>query len=173
VGNLEFEAGGLSALAGADNAVGAVVTDEGEVNLGFDRTDVNNVVFGGTAFSPQGPGDRFEKRRFSGTVGSTNAGGMNSPKIQTGFSVAEEVFKNEALGNHADRTNLLDLQISSTIALQYDRTSVQQHFDAIFKVFSHLNIKLESNLNERCWSELRSNRTSDLFSLLHLTAIAS
>jgi hypothetical protein len=55
---------------------------------------LNNIVFRfGTTLPPNHPGNRFEEGRFPRSIGAADTSGMQTPKVEGGLAVAEEVFE--------------------------------------------------------------------------------
>jgi hypothetical protein len=99
--HLKFQGSGLPSVAAAENAVGVIVALEGKIDQRLQGTLVNDVVFtGGATLSPDDPGDRFQKRRFTRPIGTTNTSHVQPAKVEGRRLVAEEVFEAEVLRNH-------------------------------------------------------------------------
>jgi len=91
--DLKFQSG-MPPSARPDHPVGLVAATETKIHLGFRTAGPDHIVgTGGAGFSPQGPGDGFQQRGFTGAIGTTDAGNVQAAKFQTGLAITEEIGK--------------------------------------------------------------------------------
>ncbi len=91
--HLKFQSTGLTPLARTNHAIDLLIGLEGKIHPRFHFPAMNNIVLCARAtIAPEGPGEGFQEGGFSGTIGSTNTGGMQPMKVEGSFAIAQKVF---------------------------------------------------------------------------------